>query len=595
MRPTITSKKKVKRFLTIVLAIAMISSMVFTLCGCAGNSGTSNKESTEVKSHTEAGTGDLADSLPGYKEFDVDSFTKACDELEALVEAEDSEGVITKYEELRDLLEQLEEAYAISEIRYAQDTTDEYWDEQNLKNESDYIDCEDRLLTCMYQATQNGCAGTLKEYFTEEEYSFLEEYEPMTDEQKKLEDKEAELVNEYTELSSNDIYDVSYIYKGKAYTLETLDQAYEDVGIRDYDAYLEIYDGVMKGINDLLGPIYLELVQVRVQIAESYGYDNYSDYAYEEIYCRDYTPVDVQIYCDAIKEYVAPVVNGELIYCYAENDEEAYDREEIFENMHTVLNDADERLVEIFDHFEDAGYYTVATNDSMAGEAFTTKIPVVDEPYMFINTSGYGFATMTHEFGHYVDFYSQKTRANEYLYAINIDIKESQSNGLQLLLTNYYDEIYKDPEAMKAAVLKDILDQTCSGCIEDEFQRRVYDDPDMTLDEMNRLYCEICREYSQYEPVDYEYTWVLIPHTYESPLYYISYSVSTLAALDLYNISGGDLDAAFEKYFEIVAYDDENDGLISMEDELGLTRMTDSAGIKKIVLAAAEEALEIFE
>ena len=48
---------------------------------------------------------------------------------------------------------------------------------------------------------------------------------------------------------------------------------YEEALVQDYDSPREE--------NQVLGEIYLELVEVRTDLAETQGYDNYADYAYE--------------------------------------------------------------------------------------------------------------------------------------------------------------------------------------------------------------------------------------------------------------------------------------------------------------------------
>lgn len=62
-------------------------------------------------------------------------------------------------------------------------------------------------------------------------------------------------------------------------------------------------------------------------------------------------------------------------------------------------------------------------------------------------------------------------------------------------------------------------------------------DPDMPLDEMNRLFASIAEDYGGlYFDYDGEncYGWDMVPHIYHSPLYYISYGTSAFPALRLW-------------------------------------------------------------
>ena len=54
-------------------------------------------------------------------------------------------------------------------------------------------------------------------------------------------------------------------------------------------------------LNAVVGPIYVELFRLRDKIAKSYGYDNYADFADQEIYLRDYGTEEAEIFHEAVK------------------------------------------------------------------------------------------------------------------------------------------------------------------------------------------------------------------------------------------------------------------------------------------------------
>ena len=97
----------------------------------------------------------------------------------------------------------------------------------------------------------------IREEMGPENAAAFEEYESVTEEEGYLAEKEMELIREY-----------------------------EEAAMQDYDDYREE--------NQVLGGIYLELVEVRTKLAQIQGYDNYADYAYECGYYRDYTVEDVE-------------------------------------------------------------------------------------------------------------------------------------------------------------------------------------------------------------------------------------------------------------------------------------------------------------
>lgn len=86
----------------------------------------------------------------------------------------------------------------------------------------------------------------------------------------------------------------------------------------------------------------------------------------------------------------------------------------------------------------------------------------------------------------------------------------------------------------------------------DEFQTEIYRCPDMTLDEMNQLFGELSLAYGYPDRGDDRaYFWVEVPHTFQQPMYYVSYATSALSAIDLYLQSLEDWDGAVRTYLDL--------------------------------------------
>ncbi|HPR40417.1 MAG TPA: hypothetical protein PKV62_05325, partial [Oscillospiraceae bacterium] len=108
-------------------------------------------------------------------------------------------------------------------------------------------------------------------------------------------------------------------------------------------------------------------------------------------------------------------------------------------------------------------------------------------------------------------------------------------------------------DAARMEEMLNVLHAILSGCMEDEFQQRLYENPDMTLDEINALYYQLAQEYGlaaiyHYSPEE----WVFITHTFESPFYYISYAASMVPSAEIFFLSQEDEDGAVEIYEEIL-------------------------------------------
>ena len=220
--------------------------------------------------------------------------------------------------------------------------------------------------------------------------------------------------------------------------------------------------------------------------------------------------------------------------------------------------------------------------------SFTTYFANYSSPFMFTawEDSFYNTGTLIHELGHYTNYFVSP--ASGWSVSESLDLAEVDSQGLELLMTAYFDRLYGSDEAAEAALasrLSDALYSVLSGCMEDEFQQAVYADPDMTLEEMNALYYKLAQEYGFADL--YGYTgceWTMIPHTFQTPMYYISYATSMIASLELWDLAQTDADAARNAYLTILQrgpYTDFRETLVAagLADPLSADTIADIAQV----------------
>ena len=121
----------------------------------------------------------------------------------------------------------------------------------------------------------------------------------------------------------------------------------------------------------------------------------------------------------------------------------------------------------------------------------------------------------------------------------------------------------------------------------DEFQQYVYRTPGLTLDDVNAAFKRIAEEYGYYfEKDSAAYMWMDVHHNFQSPMYYVSYATSALAALEIWSELQVNPENAVEMYMEIsassrlVGYDDtlENAGLPDVFEDGNIERLAQSIG-----------------
>ena len=380
----------------------------------------------------------------------------------------------------------------------------------------------------------------------------LRNYEALSDRMFELHDEEERLVQSYDRVMAQPQVTVD----GEDWTEEKLSSA--DLSNSEYR---NISEQLEQAQNQEAGEIYRELIRVRTEIAEEAGYDNYIDYAYEVVYNRDYSLEDIQQVWKSVKKTIVPMEDY-LMEGISSRDlrglhrDARSDGEEILDAIQPFMGRIDPELGETFDFMRNHHLYDIEYSDSKLYVGYTVGLPAYGTAFIFNQPyrNYQDYIDTIHEFGHFNETFHC---VQHDLWAdFNIDVGEIHSQGLTLLFTEYSDELFGEyGDAFSRIILWNMLDTIMDGCLYDEFQATVYQNPDMSLEEINRLYKELSEEYGyQYDEDEEEgYYWIQVSHNFQSPFYYISYATSALSSLDLWLISLEDREQAVDIYLELAA------------------------------------------
>ena len=322
--------------------------------------------------------------------------------------------------------------------------------------------------------------------------------------------------------------------------------------------YDRLYAAYCAALNEQAGGIFLKQVSIRAEIATRLGYTDYSTYSYET-YGRDYTPQDAKTLHAAVKKYIVPVfVSASQKNDTSDLDAAYFEEDPFFSALSSTANAFSPSLGDPVTYMLENRLYDVTDSSVKMDSSFTTYIADYHAPFIFSMWTGSAsdISTILHELGHFTNYYHNA--GTGYSAGDSLDLAEVDSQALVLLLFNDYESFYGDlADQARTAALIDAMYSLISGCMEDEFQQDIYADPTMTLDEMNALYASLAEEYGLNEVYgDYQGTeWVLVSHTFQTPLYYISYAVSMVPALELFDLSQSDEQAAKTAYFNMLMRD----------------------------------------
>jgi len=267
-------------------------------------------------------------------------------------------------------------------------------------------------------------------------------------------------------------------------------------------------------------------------------------------YDRDYTGEEILALGDSVRYELIPVMDM-LIDVYVDNTDFSdlyaeYGFEDApFEVIREYAPRLSEDLAKSADLICDEHLYRLCYNDDEAFEgAFTDELPLEDKAMIFIGSmdSDEVLNTAIHEFGHFHATFYDNTPT--FLSQNNLDIAEVQSQGLELIFTRFYDEIYgSSSDSQKIMQIIDLLDSVISGYLVGEFEYKITERiDDITPEELVELFNDNMDYY------DGAARLYMISHLFESPGYYISYSTSALAAFDLFDDAFNAPDKALERY-----------------------------------------------
>ena len=447
-------------------------------------------------------------------------------------------------------------AGTLAELASDQNAADQTLSDRASRQTQAYYDAVDLYNQTLFEISEGENSSVLSKEFETWQIEYFKSYDAESSAQSlALATQESQLVRQYAALSSQ-----------------------EEL---DYDAAADIF---------------LELVSVRAELASLSGAANFSEYAYSAYYSRDYSPTDAQKLWKTAKEDFAP-----LLHKYADEVTSALQSVQAdgaLDLSETAITDAlSYGAARISPEVNDAaqyllshGLYDISDSDTKLSTGYTSYLYSYNVP--FIYNCPYGshldYVDLFHEFGHWLAGYYHTSDA---LYGvIDYDLSELQSQGMEVLFLQYYDEFFgENAQLLKAETLLNLVYSVVTGAMYDEFQQKVYLEPDLTKDRLLELFREVYESYG-FESYDgCEYRWADIIHNFQQPLYYISYAVSAIPALELYVRSLDSPNDAADAYLRVASMSDEEFFLTDALRETGLANSMKSP-IGDVIALKLEES-----
>ncbi len=511
-----------------------------------------------------------------YERFDLQNCVKALDAFKNDVKTvKSADDVIKARIEFLKTIDVYATASAIANTRYDLNAYDDFY-----RGEKEYYD---EISPSVDGMISEYCKILLASPFREELEKILPEtlfklYEcTVKSHDKIIEDDEREenaLVTEYADLMAK----LTVEFKGEKRTISFIRGFMEDSDRNTRREAAEAIGKALESVSDKLDDIYDKLVKVRTRMAKKLGFKNYVKLGYLRMDRIDYDENTVRTFRQNVFEDVVPVVTKmkndiktalgiETMYFYDNEITETPDvpvpqvnGNDLLKAAVSMYEEMSPTTGEFMKEMLEAEAFDTEARDGKWGGGYCTAFPDYKQPFILANFNGSSgdVDVVTHEFGHALADKFCFDGGDSEVSVGSMETAETHSMSMEFFAWKYADKFFKNVDEYKIKHLESCLTFIPYGVIVDEFQHIVYENPDMTPAERNKIYLELEKKYRPYmtfEGIPYlekGTRWQYQMHIYESPFYYIDYCLAQVVALEFLVESQKDYDGALQRYFEHV-------------------------------------------
>ena len=513
-----------------------------------------------------------------YSRPDMEALAAATTQtLEAMKAAPNAAGQIAAYDAYEKKMQTAGTMQQIAYIRHTINTKDEFYNAEN-----DYMDdigpklqelthrVNTALLESPYRAELERHYGALM--FKNLEIA-ARSFSPAIVE---LMQEENKLVSEYQNLYAS----ATVEFDGKTMPLPLLGPYKQDpdraVRKAAYEADAKFFDSHREELDTL----YDKLVKVRDAQAKKMGLPNYIPLGYDRMGRNCYTAKDVAAFRDQIAEDMVPIVakvkeaqrrriGVEKLAFYDEpisfadgNAVPEGTPDEILAAGKKMYQELSPETAEFIGFMFENELFDVLSCDGKAPGGYCTEIADYKSPFIFSNfnaTAG-DVDVLTHEAGHAFEAYRAfKQELPSLLHSPTIEACECHSMSMEFLTAPWHHLFFgKQTDKYELGHCEDALVFIPYGCMVDEFQHKVYENPGMTPEQRNELWLSLEKKYRPW--IDFDnlpfYSrgggWQRQLHIYEVPLYYIDYCMAQTVAFQFWNLSRENYAEAWKRYMTFV-------------------------------------------
>ncbi len=542
-----------------------------------------------------------------YERVDFDRVEKEMkalmEEFDAAKSGEEQFEVHRKYYKLTD---QVETAMTIVHIRYDADTSDEFY-----SKEHEFYDEKGPVYSNLVLEYQKKLYASPYRSYLEEKIGSVA-FKNMEIAQKAMDEKliplmqeENALVLEYNKI----IASAKIQFDGKELNLSLLRpyRVSPDRSVRAaaWKKTSEFYEENAEKLDE----IFDKLVKNRTEQAKKMGYENYLELGYYRMNRNCYGQKEVEAFRSQVKEFFVPFAErlhdrrrarlgldklkfiDASVYFKDGNPAPVGTPDEILAAGQKMYSELSPETKEFYDFMMENELFDVLGRKSKRAGGYMTYMPVYSSPFVFANFNGTSgdVDVITHECGHaFQGYLSGKDPIREHS-NIGMETAEIHSMAMEFFTQKWMPLFFGERSGDYIEMhLEDSAAFIPYGCMVDEFQHIIYENPGMTPAQRHAAWLELEKEYRPHQ--DYEDDafygkggyWQNQLHIYNYPLYYIDYCLAQTCALQYKVWMDESFEAAWESYLKLCRLS-ASDFYTNMIKEVGLMSPFEPGCLKNIV------------
>ncbi len=495
---------------------------------------------------------------------------------------------------------------ALANILHDLDTSNDFYTDEVAFCDEAGATVSELCSAVMSVLLSSPCAEELKERFGDMIFRKAQNYKD-TVSSEVIDDlvEEANLETEYAQIQS----EAEIEFNGKTLNLSMLAPYLESTDREVRKKAHKALDDYYMSKKETFDEIYDKMVKVRTTIAQKLGYKNFTELGYKRMERYDYNREDVARFRDAVVKYIVPItqqIRKLQKERFGYDDLMFYDLPCLFKDGNPVpsVKMEDYRKISgdvfgdvlgvkpsFFDVLSDHGFTDLISRKAKSTGGYCMYLEEYAIPFIFMNANGTAddVATIVHEGGHaYAAIKSAEVSPFVECLSPTLETCEIHSTSMEFLTYPYMEKFYGDAAAAYRELhMTQALLFLPYGCMVDEFQHIVYDDPDLTPAQRHEVWLKLEQKYQPY--IKYEDhpfhamggAWMKKDHIFTTPFYYIDYCLAHICSLELWEESLEDYKSALIKYNQLCECGG-NETFLKILEGVGIASPFDTDVIKRL-------------